>query len=469
MKLAPATRIYAGPRIRELREREKLRQSSMAARLGISTSYLSQIEANDRPITASVTAAFAREFPDAWADLVSGDEASVLAQISALSNDRAIFPRPLDHHVLKGVVKRYPQLAEGLIALHQAYQRSQEQLRTLDDRLTFDLHDPAQLPWEEVRDWFHAERNYIDPLDRAAEMLSDELSSELPPRQRLEAALLQRYDVRIATLGAGQNLLRAYDPVARVLYIDPAQSPESTLFTLARQIVKFAFVGIIDSIASNAGRSSAASELLTAGLENYAAGALLMPYRQCRSAASKFRHDIDQIRLVFGTSFEQTCHRLSTLQRQGERGTPMFFSRVDMAGNITKRHSATRLQFAQFGGTCPLWIVHEAVAIPDRILVQLAETPDGVRYVSMAKGLVKPSSSFARSPRRYAVALGCEVEHAADFIYADGLQLTGSATPIGSSCRICPRQSCEQRAYPPAGANILIDPNSRGLVPYSFN
>lgn len=80
-----------------------------------------------------------------------------------------------------------------------------------------------------------------------------------------------------------------------------------------------------------------------------------------------------------------------------------------MAGNITKRHSATRLQFARFGAW-PLWVVHEAVAIPDRILVQLAETPDGVRYVSMAKGLVKPSGRYDRNPRRYAVALGCEAD-----------------------------------------------------------
>src|SRR5690606_27928269 len=117
------------------------------------------------------------------------------------------------------------------------------------------------------------------------------------------------------------------------------------------------------------------------------------------------------------------CHSLSTLQRPGAAGIPVFFCRVDMAGNITKRHSATRLQFARFGGACPLWVVHEAVAIPDRVLVQLAETSDGARYVSMAKGLVKPSGRFDRSPRRYAVALGCEAQHASDFVYADTLDL----------------------------------------------
>ena len=112
--------------------------------------------------------------------------------------------------------------------------------------------------------------------------------------------------------------------------------------------------------------------------------------------------------------------------------------------------------------------MHEAVAIPDRVLVQRAEMPDGTRYVSMAKGLVKPSGSFARSPRRYAVALGCEEEHAADFVYADALGSNEAATPIGTSCRICPRTDCDQRAFPPAASIIEIDPDVRDVVPYVF-
>src|SRR3546814_12715896 len=91
-----------------------------------------------------------------------------------------------------------------------------------------------------------------------------------------------------------------------------------------------------------------------------------------------------------------------------------------MAGNITKRHSATRLQFARYGGTCPLWNVHEAVAAPGRILVQIVETPDGVRYVSMAMGLVKESGSYSEPDRRFSEALGCEGSFASQFVYAEG-------------------------------------------------
>src|SRR3546814_19901307 len=91
-------------------------------------------------------------------------------------------------------------------------------------------------------------------------------------------------------------------------------------------------------------------------------------------------------------------------------------------------------------------------AIPDRIVVQLAQTPDGARYVSMATGLVKPSGSYARAPRRYAVALGCEVAHAKSFVYADQLDLANeqAATPIGISCRI----RSEERRVGEAGVSL---------------
>ena len=224
---------------------------------------------------------------------------------------------------------------------------------------------------------------------------------------------------------------------------------------------------IAATVAGSGLRFEASRRLLEVGLANYAAGALVMPYARFRAAAHTVRHDIDRLRQMFGVSFEQACHRLSTLQRPGAAGIPLFFLRVDMAGNITKRHSATRLQFARFGGACPLWVVHEAVAIPDRILVQRAEMPDGTRYVVMAKGLVKPSGSYARAPRRYAVAVGCEEGDAADFIYGDGLQAQ-DPTPIGISCRICPRAECDQRAFPPADTALTIDPDVRGVVPYRF-
>ena len=119
-------------------------------------------------------------------------------------------------------------------------------------------------------------------------------------------------------------------------------------------------------------------------------------------------------------------HRLSTLQRPGARGMPFYFVRVDQAGNITKRHSSTRFQFARFGGACPLWNVHEAFGHPGRILVQVAEMPDGVRYLCVGRSIVKRSGDYLQPNRHYAIGIGCEIAHADKVVYSEGLRLDGA-------------------------------------------
>ena len=204
------------------------------------------------------------------------------------------------------------------------------------------------------------------------------------------------------------------------------------------------------------------------GLANYFAGAALMPYAAFQAKAHDCRHDLEILAGHFGASIEQVAHRLSTLQRPGAKGIPFFFVRVDQAGTITKRHSATRLQFARFGGACPLWNVHRAFETPGRFLRQLAETPDGVRYISLARDISKPAGRFGAPIRRFAIALGCEVRHAAALVYADGLDTgrDGAFEPIGISCRICERKTCHQRSVPPLERHLVVDPNSRGILPY---
>ncbi|TKD51227.1 helix-turn-helix domain-containing protein [Sphingomonas baiyangensis] len=463
----PSPRLFAGHQLRALRRRHALTQAAAATRLGISTSYLSQIENGDRPLTGLVQAALARAFPHEWGEI--GEDAGLTAAALAAATDPAVDGPAAPDPGLHKALRQQPQLARRLVALHAAYARVEAQVRVLDDRVESGESLRRQ-PWEAVRDWFHHAGNYIDPLDRAAEALAARFPADATPRRAIAERLQARHRVTIEG-GGGQHgrALRLYDPQRRTLTIDRTLPPESALFQLAHQLVRLELEAAIEAIVTQSGLADeAARALLSVGLANYAAGALLMPYAAFRDAARGVRHDIDRLRQQFGVSFEQACHRLSTLQRPGAEGIPFFFCRVDMAGNITKRHSATPLEFARFGGACPLWIVHEAVAIPDRILVQRAETPDGVRYVTMAKGLVKPSGSFARSPRRYAVTIGCETRHAADFVYADELRPDGPATPIGSSCRICPRTACDQRAFPPAASIIEIDPNARAIVPYGF-
>jgi XRE family transcriptional regulator, fatty acid utilization regulator len=221
-------------------------------------------------------------------------------------------------------------------------------------------------------------------------------------------------------------------------------------------------------LASAGLESATARDIARIGLLNYAAGALVMPYRRFAASATELRHDIEQLQHRYNASFEQVSHRLSTLQRPGARGVPFYFVRVDQAGNITKRHSSTRFQFARFGGACPLWNVHEAFGHPGRILVQVAEMPDGVRYLCVGRSIVKRSGNFLRPNRHYAIGIGCEVAHASKVVYSEGLSLDGAAVPVGVSCRICERPDCHQRAFPPLGRRLTVRTNERRIVPFAL-
>jgi predicted transcriptional regulator/DNA-binding XRE family transcriptional regulator len=487
-------RLYAGRSLRDLRLAAGLNQRAMAARLGLSVSYLSQLETGERPLTPAVTAALARHYPQALAAIEGEAPARRLAALADALADPTLPPVAPDE--ARRLAEERPDVADRLIALHAARRASEERLALAEEAFTAGAG--ARLPWEAVRDWFHEAGNYVDALDRAAEALplpgdavtpAAEPGAILPRGSRADAGAGTRRTIDAGS-GAGmterddplltaltdQGIAVALDdredaPLARfggaTLTLNAAAPPETRRFLMAHRLAATAFADAIAAIVASAELpGEEARRLLAIGLANYAAGAILMPYAAFRAAARAVRHDIDRLSRRFGVSFEQACHRLSTLQRPGAQGVPFYFCRVDMAGNITKRHSATRLQFARFGGACPLWHVHEAVAIPDRILVQHAETPDGVRYVSMAKGLVKPSGRFDRLARRYAVVLGCEAIHAADFVYADAVDRAGPATPIGISCRLCPRADCDQRAFPPSDRAIAVEPDVRRIVPY---
>ena len=439
----------------------------MADALGISASYLSQLENDERHLTPALADALGAAFPLDWSDLAPTPGDSLVEALSEAVADPHV-PGTLRGDTVERLVRQFPDFAETFVALHRRHAQTRVRLDMLDEAIGTRLSAGGRLPWEEVRDWFHNANNYVDPLDRAAEALAAAIAGDTLV---LQADAMERWLGAQGVTVDRQNggALRRFDADARHLVLDSAQPVETARFQLAYQVAALALTETIAAVVEGAALDSdAARALLTVGLGNYAAGALLMPYERFRGAARDLRHDIDRLRLMFGTSFEQCCHRLSTLQRPRARGIPVFFCRVDMAGNVTKRHSATRLQFGRFGGACPLWIVHEAVAIPDRIHVQLAEMPDGIRYVSVAKGLVKPSGSYYRSPRRYAVALGCEATHAAEFIYADGLNLASedAVARIGASCRTCPRLACDQRAFPPSDKAIDVDPAVRDLVPY---
>ena len=359
-----------------------------------------------------------------------------------------------------------PNLARAFLTLHRAHRQTQERLAQLNEALGREESAINPLPWEEVRDFFHYCDNYIDPIDRAAERFAAGLASG-ERRAALAAWLEARHGVTVHVEPGAP--LRRYEPAARRLTLGAHAAAATQAFQVLHQIALIEHGDLLEATLDLARfRSEAARAICLTGLANYFAGAALLPYGRFLDQAQALRHDLEALAGGFAASIEQVAQRLSTLQRIGAKGVPFFFVRVDQAGTITKRHSATRLQFARFGGGCPLWNVHQAFELPGRFLRQLAETPDGVRYLCLARAISKPGGSFHAPVQRYAIGLGCEISHAGALVYADDLDIRNDAAyqPIGISCRICERRDCHQRAVPPLERPLAVDPNERGLLPY---
>lgn len=454
-------KLYAGAKLRELRTRLSLTQKAFAAKLGVSLPYLNQMENNNRPVSSAVLLGLAQEFGFDVTELNAGDTERLVVDLREVLTDPVFGGDAPPMADLRLAASNAPALARAVLSLHQAYRQGHERLAALDESLGQEGSSRAQSPWEEVRDFFHYCDNYIDAIDRAAERAA---------RDDIDAVADAALDARGITVRIAEaDALRRYDPDTKTITLSAAAERSTRRFQLFHQLTLIEQGDLFEATLDLARfQTDTARAIAKVGLANYFAGAAMMPYARFLEAAAETRHDLELLAHRFGASIEQVAHRLSTLQRQGARGVPFFFVRVDQAGTITKRHSATRLQFARFGGACPLWNVHRAFETPGRFLRQLAETPDGVRWFCLARDVSKPGGSFRAPVRRFAIGLGCEVSHAENVVYADGMDLrsTTAFEPIGISCRICERVGCHQRSVPPLERQLKIDPDSRGVLPY---
>ncbi len=436
----------------------------------MSISYLSQIEGDQRPASPQVLMKVTAVFGVSAASFDANDQQRVVADLREALLDAGPMAAPVPLSELRQVAAQAPGLARRYLEIHHAYRRLEERLNATEAAISLDETAAASslLPYEEVRDFFHFKDNYIHDLDTAAEALSANLEQLGKGEAALAGYLKTALEVSISMDAEGETL-RRYDPQRRQLSVNPANTSPSRAFQMAYQIAALSLSDIVeDELRRAALKSLEAVNICRIGLLNYAAGALVMPYRRFLAEAGRVRHDMERLALLFDVSLEQACHRLSTLQRPGERGLPFYFMRTDYAGNITKRHSATRFRFARFGGSCPLWNIHEAIGSPERFLVQLAEMADGVRYICVARSVIKPSGSYASPQRRYVLGFGCEAVHARELVYADGLDLSGPAAQIGISCRICERNNCAQRAFPPVDRQLTVVENDRAIVPFKL-
>ncbi|RDC59737.1 Propionyl-CoA carboxylase regulator [Alteripontixanthobacter maritimus] len=453
--------LFAGAALRRLRNREGLTQAAMASRLSISPSYLNLLERNQRPLSARVVVKVVDEFDfDPRALREDAAIGGVDGLVRRFADDRfAAFD--VDRGEITELLASAPQAAAAFAHLY--------------DHAGSDAvegTDPLTASRREIERW----RNHFADLDTAAEEMADEMRLS---RAEIGAALTERLrekhqlSVRILPREIMPDALRRLDLHARQLQLSEMLDTRSRNFNVALQLARLERQSLITEFAAGAQLpDDTARALFERHLAAYFAAALIMPYGRFLRACEATGYDVRVLMRRFDVSFEQLAHRLTTLQRVGQRGLPFFMARVDRAGQFSKRFAgASGATLLDGSSSCPLWNIHEAFGRAGEFHMQ-SVSADGAgtardQWFTIARTV---DGSGAEGDARFVVVIGVEARLAGDLAQAKPVSLKPDhAQPIGHGCARCLRENCQQRSLPPHGTPLRFDRSKRGTTPFDFS
>jgi predicted transcriptional regulator/DNA-binding XRE family transcriptional regulator len=458
------TRI--GQRLRQLRMDQRLRQIDVAKQIGVSPAYLNLIEKGKRTI----------QFPLLWKalELLGQDLEAFMASLGERRPDDAL-AKLLDDPLAATLeldeddvarLSAEPKAVTTIAALFNLYKNTRAQLDTAVAKLSAgDVPRTDYAPSDEVSDFLQEHKNYFPELEEEAVRvrrnlgLGRRLISEQLVRM-LEAEFGYRTELEAPRAG---SVVRRIDRERRVATISTALSAQPLKFQLA------ATAGLLvldrsrlhERIIAEARRRHAETErLIKIHLANYFAGALLLPYDEFFREAQRTGYDVEALAEAFEASYEACAHRLCNLADPRRPGIPLHFLRVDVAGNISKKYSASGIKFPHGSGSCPKWAVHVAFLTPSVITRQYSMMPDGTTYFCFAKVATAPQQGSLVRGTTYSIGLGTLAENAKHLTYAQDLpsqDLKRVAIPTGVTCRFCERTDCNQRAAPSYKFAFAVD------------
>ena len=463
-------KLFLGGRLKRLRYDLSLTQTQMASDLGVSASYLNHLERNQRPVTAQVLLKLAATYDLDLRSFTDDSEPAGEADLVEIFADPLFKDLHLPRREISELVAASPMAAEAVTRLYRAY--TERKKRDTLIAATDDMLDQSPTDW--VRDQIQTHHNFFPELDELGEALFAALGND---PHTLEDAATQRLktvygiDIRLMPASVMMIYQRRFDPHRRRLMISETLGASSRRFAVIYQLALSEHGAAINAMVDKANAPDlATARLYKIALLNNLAAATLMPYVRFLEAAETNGYDIELMRAPFEVSFEQAAQRLTTLSRPGSRGVPFFLMRIDSAGNVSKRFAAGHFPFSRYGGACPRWNIHQAFQTPGRIVTQVIETPDKVRYFTLARTLDRGLRAYdGGAYAEQAVGLGCELKYAEKLVYARGLDLIQpNAVETGPMCRLCERPNCRERAAPPAVKALQIDEWIKGVTAFPF-
>lgn len=448
-----------GGRIKRLRRQRGLSQTQLADAVGISGSYLNLLEHNRRRITVPLLFKLAGLFGVEPGELAESDETQLTGDLMEMFGDDLFAESDLTNQDIRDLANAHPAAARAVLRLFDRFQSLKRA-----DNATAPPPSGFHAATEAISDFLQENANHFPALEAAAERIRadiDNASDAFEPGLKSYLDNVFGVDWRLGALPPG--LARRLDN-GRTLVVSDTLPAESATFSAAHQLGLMAAEREIEAIIAASTLPEGDAPILARNvLAAYFAAALIMPYEDFLRACRDTRYDIDRIARRYRTSFEQVCHRMTTLQRPGASGIPLHLVRTDIAGNISKRFSLSGIHIPRHSGACPRWNVYSAFLHPEQINVQISQMPEGQRYFCIARAVTKGGHRYNAPKRYFSIGLGCSIVHAGQMVYSDGIDLDnpGQTVPIGVGCRICPRTDCGQRAHPPADHRFSLKPDER--------
>ncbi|MGE0627062.1 MAG: short-chain fatty acyl-CoA regulator family protein [Hyphomicrobiaceae bacterium] len=478
-----ASSSLSGLKIRTARKGLGVPQSELARQAGISASYLNLIEQNKRPVTDSLLDRIAACLGMDRRLLETETEQRIVDELNEISADTTVASQAAQRGATEKFVGQCPDWAGILLNVYRAYRQRAQDVQALADRLNHDpflgesvhrlltkvasIRSAAEivdmgdgLPSADRDRFIGIIAADSADLSRTAQSLveffenADARVRAATPTEHVDGFLFRRQNYFPELESLAERLAEHYDciapispPAAGASGMGPFVAAETSRFEALRaHVARAANEPIRANLDGDHELADAdASALAFKALCSYTTAAVLMPYAPFYEAAERHRYDLDILTRLFGVSYEQAAHRLTTLRRPGAEGPRFAFMRSDPSGFITKRLPLPQLPLPRFGHACPLWVVYGAFQSPGTTSRAYGALPSGEQFLFTARAIEKRPTrpGFPRS--LVSIMLACSERDALRVAAGDGLDRAAAMVPLGTTCRLCPRADCGYR------------------------
>lgn len=419
-----------GTRIRERRLSQGLKQGQLAAKVGISASYLNLIEHNRRRVGGKTLKSVALVLGVDPASLAQGAQADLVSALSGAAQS-GVAKIALGDDVSRAseMADRFPGWAQ-LIALQSGRIAQLEALVDgLNDRLT---HDPV------LSDTMHDVLSTVSAIRSTASILVGTPDLDADWRQRFHANI-DKESRRLAETSAAMAEHFEHLTRSSAAYVTPLEATQALFDSHAHHFPLIETLGAagVDEVLKTAQLPEGPTQdLARTALLAYAQRAADMPLDDVTSALrNPAKSEPDALAAAFRVPLSDMLQRLAELPHVP--GLPETGSiRVDGAGAVLMRKQVAGFPVPRFGAVCSLWPVFTALSRPGQPIRQTVQTSEAAGFTVYALSRAIAGGGFDAAPIYQAIMI----------MRADSPE--APSVHVGPACRICPRVSCVARREP---------------------